>query len=140
KVTKAALKASAKVLVSRVMGKQGTHPQSVMGWKEAVKATPTNIVDSVLGNSQSFPTAQGIHSHKGVKRMPKSIRDDLKATQEAMTKADKGDAFITFKFERNIKEGRAETEATITPNTVLEKINTQSRYFRYNGRVVTLTE
>jgi|GEM_PF-2769963 len=140
KVTKADLKASAKVLVSRVIGKQGTHPQSVIELKDAVKATPKNIVDSVLGTSQSFPTVQVIHLPKGVKRMPKSIRYDLKATQEAMTKADKGDAFITFKFERNIKKGRAETEATITPNTVLEKINTQRRYFRYNGRVVTLTE
>jgi len=140
KVTKADLKASAKVLVNRVIGKQGTHPQSVIELKDAVKATPKNIVDSVLGTSLSIPTVQVIHLPKGVKRMPKSIRYDLKATQEAMTKADKGDAFITFKFERNIKRGRAETEATITPNTVLEKINTRRRYFRYNGRVVTLTE
>ncbi|MGA9189666.1 MAG: hypothetical protein WB014_14160 [Methanosarcina sp.] len=29
---------------------------------------------------------------------------------------------------------------TVTPGTVLEKINTENRYFWYNGRVVTLTE
>ncbi len=86
KVTKADLKASAKVLVNRVVGKQGTHPQSVIDLKDAVKATPKNIVDSILGTSQSIPTVQVIHLPSGVKRMPKNIRYDLKATQEAMSR------------------------------------------------------
>ncbi|MDR7665489.1 hypothetical protein RG963_06790 [Methanosarcina sp. Z-7115] len=140
KVTKADLQASAKVIASRALGKQGVHPTSVIELKDAVKSTPKNVVDAVLGTPGSLPTVQKIRLPGEVKRMPKEIRLDLEATQKAMETADKGDAFITFKFERNIKKGRAETEATITPSTVLKRINTEKRYFKYNGRVVTLTE
>lgn len=140
KVTKADLQASARVIASKALGKQGTHPTSVIELKDAVKSTPKNVVDAVLGTPGSLPTVQKIRLPGEVKRMPKDVRLDLEATQKAMETADKGDAFITFKFERNIKKGRAETEATITPGTVLKKINTENRYFKYNGRVVTLTE
>ena len=140
KVTKAGLQASAKVIATRALGKQSAHPTSVIELKDAVKSTPKNVVDAVLGTPGSIPTVQKIRLPGEVKKMPKDIRLDLEATQKAMETANKGDAFITYKFERNIKRGKAETEATITPGTVLKKINTGNRYFRYNGRVVTLTE
>lgn len=77
KVTKADLQASAKALANRALGKQGTHPTSVIELKAAVKSTPKNVVDAVLGTPGSIPTVQKIHLPGEVKRMPKDIRKGL---------------------------------------------------------------
>ena len=82
KVTKADLQASARVLVNRVTGKQDTRPESIIELKSAVRSTPKNVVDAILGTPGSLPTVQKIHLPNEVKRMPKSIRMNLKATQD----------------------------------------------------------
>lgn len=142
-VSKRDVLASAKIMADKVTGKKvSAMPKSVVDLATTAKNTPKAIVDSILGTGGSIPTVQKIIVNS-VERMPEKIRFDLKATQEAMsTTAKEGTAYITYKFERNLnfRKGRAEAEATITPGTKLEKINTKGRYFKYNGRVIEIKE